>query len=251
MPRSAPPASRTVVMPMRSVASRLLRRLEEAVAERRLQQPHGVDRADRHVGVAVEQAGQERPCRPGRPARRRRARFRPPRSRPSSTTRSATAGSAPVPSTRRAPANSGACHARRLPAASGVASVAVSDPSPAFVSVDIEASGPSPSRHAILSIGACLVDDPSRGFYAELQPSSREADPTAMRVHGLSLDELAAHGEEPADGASAARGLARRPSWTVGHRSSSATTPPSTGCSWPMRSIATSATIRSVTRRST
>lgn len=74
----------------------------------------------------------------------------------------------------------------------------MSDSSPAFVSVDIEASGPSPSRYAILSIGACLVGDPSRGFYAELKPWSREADPAAMRVHGLSLDELAAQGEEPA-----------------------------------------------------
>ena len=74
----------------------------------------------------------------------------------------------------------------------------MSDQPPAFVSVDIEASGPSPSRHAILSIGACLVEDPSRGFYAELRPRSREADLAAMRVHGLSLDELAARGEEPA-----------------------------------------------------
>ena len=74
----------------------------------------------------------------------------------------------------------------------------MSDLPPAFVSVDIEASGPSPSRHSILSIGACLVDDPMRGFYAELRPWSREADPAAMRVHGLSLDELTERGEEPA-----------------------------------------------------
>ena len=74
----------------------------------------------------------------------------------------------------------------------------MSDQPPAFVSVDIEASGPSPSRHSILSIGACLVDDPGRGFYAELRPWSREADPTAMQVHGLSLEELTDHGEEPA-----------------------------------------------------
>jgi ribonuclease T len=74
----------------------------------------------------------------------------------------------------------------------------MSDQQPAFVSVDIEASGPSPSRHALLSIGACLVEDPSHGFYAELRPSSREVDPSAMRVHGLSLDELEAGGEEPA-----------------------------------------------------
>ena len=75
----------------------------------------------------------------------------------------------------------------------------MSDQSPAFVSVDIEASGPSPSRHSILSIGACLVHDPSRAFYVELRPWSREADPAAMRMHGLSLDELAARGEEPAE----------------------------------------------------
>lgn len=74
----------------------------------------------------------------------------------------------------------------------------MSERSPGFVSVDIEASGPSPSRYSILSIGACLVDDPSRAFYAELRPRSTEADPAAMRVHDLSLDELAARGEEPA-----------------------------------------------------
>lgn len=74
----------------------------------------------------------------------------------------------------------------------------MSDQASAFVSVDIEASGPSPSRNSILSIGACLVDDPARGFYAELRPWSREADPAAMRIHGLSLDDLAARGEEPA-----------------------------------------------------
>jgi len=81
------------------------------------------------------------------------------------------------------------------------------DQPPAFVSVDIEASGPSPARHSILAIGACLVDDPARGFYAELRPSSREADPAAMRVHGLSLDELAMTGEDPAEA------LARLEAW--------------------------------------
>ena len=85
----------------------------------------------------------------------------------------------------------------------------MSDPPPALVSVDIEASGPNPSTYAILSIGACLVDDPSRGFYAELRPSSQEADPAAMRVHGLSLDELTARGEEPA------AALARLEDWLV------------------------------------
>lgn len=74
----------------------------------------------------------------------------------------------------------------------------MSDQPPAYVSVDVEAAGPSPSRSALLAIGACLVEDPSRGFYAELRPWSDEADPTAMRVHGLSLAELTRTGEEPA-----------------------------------------------------
>jgi DNA polymerase III epsilon subunit-like protein len=67
----------------------------------------------------------------------------------------------------------------------------------AFVSVDIEAAGPSPSRYALLSIGACLAAHPERGFYAELTPWSMEADPEAMAVHGLSLETLARDGEEP------------------------------------------------------
>jgi ribonuclease T len=45
-------------------------------------------------------------------------------------------------------------------------------PTPAYVSVDVETAGPSPSRHALMAIGACLVADPEQGFYAELQPDS-------------------------------------------------------------------------------
>jgi ribonuclease T len=71
-------------------------------------------------------------------------------------------------------------------------------PNEAFVSVDVEAAGPSPSRFALLAIGACLVADPARGFYAELRPWSLEADSTAMAIHGLSLDTLTREGEEPA-----------------------------------------------------
>lgn len=70
---------------------------------------------------------------------------------------------------------------------------------PAYVSVDIETSGPSPSRHSLLAIGACLVDDPERTFYAELRPDGTEADPKAVAMSGLSLDRLAAEGTEPAD----------------------------------------------------
>ncbi len=37
------------------------------------------------------------------------------------------------------------------------------------ISVDVEASGPSPSVGSLLSIGACLVDDLDVAFYRELR----------------------------------------------------------------------------------
>ena len=49
----------------------------------------------------------------------------------------------------------------------------------------------------MLSLGACLVDDPSVGHYVELIPDSRETDPQAMAVHGLTLDHLEANGTPP------------------------------------------------------
>ena len=64
----------------------------------------------------------------------------------------------------------------------------------AYVSVDIETSGPSPTLHALLAIGGCSVADPSRTFYVELKPTSDGVDPKAMAVHGLSLEELSRRG---------------------------------------------------------
>lgn len=68
-----------------------------------------------------------------------------------------------------------------------------------FVSVDVETAGPNPSEYSLLSIGACLVDNPACGFYIELQPVNRNARPDALAVSHLSLDDLAAHGTPPAD----------------------------------------------------
>jgi DNA polymerase III epsilon subunit-like protein len=68
-----------------------------------------------------------------------------------------------------------------------------------YVSVDIEASGPIPGRYSMLSLGACLVHDPVRTFYAELQPTSTQSDPEAMAVHGLSLHTLQQSGRPPAE----------------------------------------------------
>ena len=68
-----------------------------------------------------------------------------------------------------------------------------------YVSVDIEAAGPNPSQYAMLSLGACLVRDPQVAFYAELQPTSNNAQPEALQVSGLSLEHLAEHGLPPVE----------------------------------------------------
>ncbi len=66
-----------------------------------------------------------------------------------------------------------------------------------FISVDVETAGPIPGEYSLLSIGACAVDDESQTFQCELKPINRNADPKALEVTGLSLDELADRGLEP------------------------------------------------------
>ena len=68
-----------------------------------------------------------------------------------------------------------------------------------WISVDIEASGPTPGTGSLLSIGACLVDDPDVGIEVRLKPDpalpwSSEAE----AVHHLTRDELERSGQEPA-----------------------------------------------------
>jgi len=67
----------------------------------------------------------------------------------------------------------------------------------AYVSVDVETAGPNPSQYSLLSIGACLVADPQRTFYVELQPVNDNATPEALEVSRLSLKELAKRGLPP------------------------------------------------------
>lgn len=66
-----------------------------------------------------------------------------------------------------------------------------------FISVDVETAGPTPGDYAMVSIGACPVDDPDRGFYIELKPDRIAVVDSALAVSGLSMEELAAHGTEP------------------------------------------------------
>ena len=63
-----------------------------------------------------------------------------------------------------------------------------------FISVDVETAGPNPSNYAMLSIGACLVDDPAIGFYVELKPDKAAVAEHALEVGGFSMDSLAASG---------------------------------------------------------
>ena len=69
----------------------------------------------------------------------------------------------------------------------------------AFISVDVEAAGPTPSEYSLLSIGACVALEPEQTFYIELQPVTDAFTPEAMAVGGLDLDHLREHGTPPAD----------------------------------------------------
>jgi DNA polymerase III epsilon subunit-like protein len=68
-----------------------------------------------------------------------------------------------------------------------------------FVSVDVETAGPIPGEFSLLSIGACVVFEPSKTFACELKPINRNADPKALEVTGLSLDELTRKGLDPSE----------------------------------------------------
>ena len=70
------------------------------------------------------------------------------------------------------------------------------NPSPKefFIVVDIEASGPSPSNYAMLSIGAATIVEPRQTFYIELQPDAEERTEEAMGIHGLSWEQLLSEG---------------------------------------------------------
>lgn len=70
----------------------------------------------------------------------------------------------------------------------------------ALVSVDVETSGPSPSTGSLISIGACLVHDPSTSLYLELKPvAGLPWAEEAARVHGLDREDLLRGGLEPAE----------------------------------------------------
>lgn len=70
-------------------------------------------------------------------------------------------------------------------------------PREVLVSVDIETSGPIPGEYSMLTIGACAIDDPDVSFACSIKPITDRADPEALRVTGLSMEELAKIGLPP------------------------------------------------------
>jgi DNA polymerase III epsilon subunit-like protein len=67
----------------------------------------------------------------------------------------------------------------------------------AYISVDVETSGPNPADYSMLAIGACVAFEPTTTFYVELQPVTDAFTPEAMRVGGLDLERLRAEGVPP------------------------------------------------------
>ena len=66
-----------------------------------------------------------------------------------------------------------------------------------YISVDVETSGPVPGEFSLLSVGACLVHNPTESVYVELQPDSLRHDAEALAVTGLSLEDLQQNGLPP------------------------------------------------------
>jgi DNA polymerase III epsilon subunit-like protein len=70
-----------------------------------------------------------------------------------------------------------------------------------YFSVDIECSGPVPGLYDMVSIGIVVVAPGPDGrlacgetLYLEIQPEGPRVDPGAMKIHGLTLEHLRAHG---------------------------------------------------------
>ncbi|CAM2187882.1 3'-5' DNA exonuclease Cap18 [Paraburkholderia sacchari] len=73
----------------------------------------------------------------------------------------------------------------------------MTSPREIYISVDVETAGPIPGEYSLLSIGACNADEPAQTFACKLKPTTRNADPAALKVTGLSLERLEHEGLEP------------------------------------------------------
>lgn len=66
-----------------------------------------------------------------------------------------------------------------------------------FISTDIESTGPVPGLYSMYQLGACVVGDDEKRFYAELSLISDGFVPEALAACGTTMPELRAKGEDP------------------------------------------------------
>lgn len=66
-----------------------------------------------------------------------------------------------------------------------------------YISFDIEASGPTPGKYSMLSLGACVVGEKEKQFYVEIKPISKNFDRGAMQVGCLGLKCLKPYENDP------------------------------------------------------
>jgi DNA polymerase III epsilon subunit-like protein len=68
----------------------------------------------------------------------------------------------------------------------------------AWISVDVETSGPTPGTGSLIALGACLVDQPEVQFESTIAPiPGLPWSKAAERVHRLSRERLAVEGTSP------------------------------------------------------
>ncbi len=79
-----------------------------------------------------------------------------------------------------------------------------------YISVDIETAGPVPGEYSMVSLGACLVDNPTEQFYIELKPINDNSIPEALKVSGLTFEQLTATGINPAEAMSSFQNWVQR-----------------------------------------
>ncbi len=79
-----------------------------------------------------------------------------------------------------------------------------------YISVDIETAGPIPGEYSMVSLGACLVDNPTEQFYIELKPINDNSIPEALKVSGLTFEQLTATGIAPAEAMSSFQNWVQR-----------------------------------------
>jgi DNA polymerase III epsilon subunit-like protein len=69
-----------------------------------------------------------------------------------------------------------------------------------LIVVDVEATGPTPDRYALIAIGAATLSSPQETFYIELEPDSDEVVPHSLAISGLDFDLLKKEGTPPGAG---------------------------------------------------